>query len=118
MDGCSLNITGNMEKPVVEPKPIVQDPSENVELVSNLVELATKILTKDLVKEVLSGFTTITDKEVNKIKGMITKKVLDKVKEAAPAESDSMKAVDKKSFTAKANEKVNKFLEEHKLLSK
>jgi hypothetical protein len=49
---------------------------------------------------------------------MITKKVLDKVKEVNPVESDSMKLVDKKSVTAKVNDQVNKFVDQQKLLSK
>jgi hypothetical protein len=69
MDGWTFAITGNMEKPVVETKAVVVDPNENVELVNKLVEISEKILTQDLVKEVLAGFTVITEKDINKIKG-------------------------------------------------
>ncbi len=73
-DGCTLDITGNLEKTVVETVVTVVDPNENVDLVNRLMVTSKSLLTEDLVKEVLSGFTTVTYKDLNRIKGFSQRK--------------------------------------------
>ncbi len=48
--------------------------------------------------------------------GMITKKLLEKIKEVSPSDFESMKSVDKKSLNSKVADQINLFVETIQIL--